>query len=46
MDWTALWLSMRLAGWTVVILLPVAIVAGGFLAYRELRAARDWSRRW
>ena len=35
MDWTALWLSMRLAGWTVVILLPVAIVAGRFLAYRS-----------
>jgi ABC-type molybdate transport system permease subunit len=26
MDWTALWLSLRLAGWTVVILLPVAIL--------------------
>ncbi|WP_322895816.1 MULTISPECIES: molybdate ABC transporter permease subunit [unclassified Yoonia] len=37
MDWTALWLSLRLAGWTVVILLPVAIVMGRFLAYRRFR---------
>ncbi len=35
MDWTALWLSLRLAGWTVVILLPVAVFAGRFLAYRR-----------
>ncbi|MCC5874555.1 MAG: molybdate ABC transporter permease subunit [Gammaproteobacteria bacterium] len=35
MDWTALWLSMRLAGWTVVFLLPVAVFAGRFLAYRS-----------
>lgn len=35
MDWTALWLSMRLAGWTVAILLPVAVFAGRFLAYRN-----------
>jgi len=34
-DWTALWLSMRLAGWTVAILLPVAVFAGRFLAYRN-----------
>lgn len=38
MDWTALWLSLRLAGWTVVILLPVAIVLGRVLAYRRFRA--------
>ena len=38
MDWTALWLSLRLAGWTVAILLPVAIFAGRFLAYREFGA--------
>ncbi len=37
MDWTALWLSMRLAGWTVVILLPVSILLGRFLAYRQFR---------
>ncbi|MCC5887107.1 MAG: molybdate ABC transporter permease subunit [Gammaproteobacteria bacterium] len=35
MDWTALWLSMRLAAWTVVFLLPVAVFAGRFLAYRS-----------
>ena len=35
MDWTALWLSLRLAGWTVVVLLPVAILAGRFLAGRS-----------
>lgn len=38
MDWTALFLSLRLAGWTVVILLPVSILAGRFLAYRRFRA--------
>lgn len=37
MDWTALWLSLHLAGWTVLILLPVAVFAGRFLAYREFR---------
>ena len=35
MDWTALWLSLRLAGWTVVFLLPVAVLAGRGLAYRR-----------
>ncbi|VVS96816.1 Molybdenum transport system permease protein ModB [Roseovarius sp. EC-HK134] len=38
MDWTALWLSMRLAAWTVAILLPVSILMGRFLAYRQFRA--------
>lgn len=38
MDWSALWLSMRLAAWTVVILLPVAILMGRFLAFRQFRA--------
>lgn len=37
MDWTALWLSMQLAGWTVAILLPVAVVLGRFLAIRQFR---------
>ena len=37
MDWTALGLSLRLAAWTVVILLPVAVVMGRFLAYRQFR---------
>jgi molybdate transport system permease protein len=35
MDWTALWLSLRLAGVTVLILLPVGIWAGRLLAYRS-----------
>jgi molybdate transport system permease protein len=37
MDWTALALSLRLAGWTVVFLLPVAVIAGRMLAYRRFR---------
>jgi len=36
-DWTALWLSLRLAAWTVIFLLPVAVFAGRFLAYRKFR---------
>lgn len=35
MDWDALFLSLRLAAWTVAILLPVSIVTGRFLAYRS-----------
>ncbi len=38
MDWTALWLSLRLAAWTVAILLPVAILVGRFLAWRRFRS--------
>lgn len=38
MDWTSLWLSLRLAGWTVLILLPVGVFAGRFLAYRSFGA--------
>ncbi len=37
MDWTALELSLRLAGWTVAILLPVSILLGRFLAFRQFR---------
>lgn len=37
MDWTALFLSLRLAAWTVVILLPVSILMGRHLAYRRFR---------
>jgi molybdate transport system permease protein len=36
-DWTALWLSLRLAGWTVLILLPLSILLGRLLAYRRFR---------
>lgn len=35
MDWTALWLSLRLAAFTVLVLLPVGIVLGRRLAYRN-----------
>jgi molybdate transport system permease protein len=38
MDWTALWLSLRLAFWTVVLLLPIGIWLGRILAYRDFRA--------
>ncbi len=37
MDWTALSLSLRLAGWTVLVLLPVAVLTGRLLAYRAFR---------
>jgi molybdate transport system permease protein len=37
MDWTALSLSLQLAAWTVAILLPVSILMGRFLAYRQFR---------
>ncbi len=33
MDWAALWLSLQLAAWTVVILLPVSVFGGRYLAY-------------
>ncbi len=38
MDWTALALSLQLAVWTVAILLPVSILLGRFLAFRQFRA--------
>ncbi|MGZ9014389.1 MAG: molybdate ABC transporter permease subunit, partial [Burkholderiales bacterium] len=37
MDTQALLLSLRLAAWTVVILLPVGIVLGRVLAWRRFR---------
>ena len=37
MDWTALSLSLQLAAWTVAILLPVSILFGRFLAFRQFR---------
>lgn len=37
MDWTALFLSLRLAGFTILLLLPVGILAGRALAYRQFR---------
>lgn len=38
MDWTALTLSLRLAAWTVAILLPVSVLLGRTLAFRRFRA--------
>jgi molybdate transport system permease protein len=35
MDWTALWLSLRLAAFTVLVLLPIGILAGRRLAYGD-----------
>jgi molybdate transport system permease protein len=35
MDWTALWLSLRLAALTVLWLLPIGILVGRRLAYRD-----------
>ncbi|HXF89314.1 MAG TPA: molybdate ABC transporter permease subunit [Xanthobacteraceae bacterium] len=35
MDWTALWLSLRLAALTVLFLLPLGIFLGRLLAYRD-----------
>jgi len=35
MDWTALWLSLRLAAFTILLLFPIGIVLGRFLAYRH-----------
>ncbi|CAG0973739.1 Molybdenum transport system permease protein ModB [Burkholderiales bacterium] len=41
MDWTALSLSLALAGWTLAILLPLAVVAGRWLASTRSRS-RPW----
>jgi molybdate transport system permease protein len=35
MDWTALWLSLQLSSITIILLLPIGISCGRFLAYRE-----------
>ena len=35
MDWTSLWLSLDLASWTVVLLLPVSVFLGRFLALHQ-----------
>lgn len=37
MDWSALWLSLKLAFWTMLILLPVGIWVGGKLAWSNFR---------
>jgi molybdate transport system permease protein len=38
MDTVALWLSLRLGFFTVLILLPIGVLAGRWLAYRQFRA--------
>jgi len=35
MDWPALKLSLELAAWTVLILLPIGVGLGRMLAYRQ-----------
>ena len=35
MDWTALWLSVRLGIFTILLLLPIGIAVGRLLAYRD-----------
>lgn len=37
MDWSALWLSLKLSAWTMLILLPVGIWAGRKLAWSRFR---------
>ncbi len=37
MDWEALKLSLRLAGWTILVLLPMGIVLGRVLAWQHFR---------
>ncbi|MFH1806389.1 MAG: molybdate ABC transporter permease subunit [Pseudomonadota bacterium] len=37
MDWQALWLSLRLGGMTVIILMPIAILVGRWLAVTPVR---------
>lgn len=37
MDWQALWLSLRLAGFTLLVLIPAAVVVGRWLAVTRLR---------
>jgi molybdate transport system permease protein len=39
MDWAALRLSLALAGWTVLLLLPLALLAARFLAFHRPRGA-------
>jgi molybdate transport system permease protein len=40
MDWQALTLSLRLAGWTVVVLLPIGILIARALAWRRFAGRR------
>ena len=38
MDWTALGLSLRLAVWTCIVLLPLGVIVARALAWRQFRA--------
>jgi molybdate transport system permease protein len=37
MDWTALWLSLRLGGFTVILLVPLALAFGRWLAVTRIK---------
>ncbi|MEO5784274.1 MAG: molybdate ABC transporter permease subunit, partial [Casimicrobiaceae bacterium] len=37
MDWAALFLSIKLAAWTALILAPIGILLGRALAWRQFR---------
>ncbi|HWS11451.1 MAG TPA: molybdate ABC transporter permease subunit [Rhodocyclaceae bacterium] len=37
MDWEALWLSLRLAGWTTALLIPLGILLARAIAWRRFR---------
>ena len=37
MDWTALWLSLRLGGFTVILLVPLSLVFGRWLAVTRIK---------
>ncbi|MEA3290814.1 MAG: ABC transporter permease subunit, partial [Pseudomonadota bacterium] len=38
MDWDAIWLSIRLAFWTTVLLIPAGVVLARILVWRPFRA--------
>jgi molybdate transport system permease protein len=41
MDWQALWLSVKLSCFTVILLIPLAIMVGRWLAYRQFKG-KSW----
>jgi len=41
MDWQALWLSVKLSCFTVILLIPLAIIVGRWLAYRQFKG-KSW----
>ena len=41
MDWQALWLSIKLSCFTVILLIPLAIFAGRELAFRQFKG-KSW----